>query len=142
MTEQAGPSSNPSNKEEPTGPPPWERKWNDVTQAVGKAVAGAVDVVKNAVGGAQMPWERSWGGSSPAPSKAAPKPPTGAWKPIMETEAKAIKAAQFTPAELKARDIAMNSPENIAEMKGEIARAKDPKIKKILETELAKLQRK
>jgi hypothetical protein len=134
MTDQAG----QKNKEEPSGPPPWERKWNDVTQAVGKAIEAAVDTTKKALGGSQMPWERNWGGSSSAPSKPAPKALTGP----LNTEADMKTAAMFTPAENIARDVSMRSPENISELKQEIAKAKDPKIKQVLETELAKLQRK
>ena len=132
MTEQAGSSNKP---EEPSGPPPWERKWNDVKETVGKAVDAVVDTTKKAVGSVQMPWERSWGGSIPTVPKAAPRAVTG---PI-DTEAKMKVAAQFTPAEVKQRAIDMRSPETLAELRAEIARAKDPKIKTTLVNELNKL---
>ncbi len=139
MTNQAG----SSNKvEEPSGPPPWERKWNDVKDTVGKAVDAVVDTAKKVIGGSQMPWEKNWGGSTPSVSKAAPSPVRAPSKPFLETEAKMIKAAQFTPAEIQARDVSMRSPETIKELKDEISRTKDAKIKQVLETELAKLQRK
>lgn len=139
MTEQAGSSSK---TEEPSGPPPWERKWNDVKETVGKVVDAVADTAKKAVEGSQMPWERSWGGSTPSVPKAAPSPSTTPSKPIMETEAKMKVAAQFTPAEEKTREQEMRSPAAIKELQGELDKATNPKIKQILTEELAKLQRK
>ena len=140
MTDQAG-SSNKTT--EPTGPPPWERKWNDITEMAGKAVDSIVETAKKAVGSVQMPWERSWGGSSQEGIKTAPRASTALPIPVgaLKTEKDMVKAAQFSPAELKQHAIEMKSPENIQELKKELSRATNPSVKKILEEELAKLLR-
>lgn len=137
MTDQAGSSNKPV---EASGPPPWERKWNDAKEFVGKAVDSVVDTAKKAVESVQMPWERNWGGSGSVPSPAAPTPVPGPYKPIMETEAKMKVAAQIDPNEKRDLSAAMRVHlDGIRELKVEISRTKDMKTKKILTDELKKL---
>jgi len=136
MTEQAGSSNKPV---ENTGPPPWERKWNDVKEFVGKTVDAAVDTTQKALNGVKMPWERQWGGEVAKPQQTFAMPPVA---PVgaLKTEAAMVKAAQFSPAELKQHAKEMRSPENIAELQREIKRTTNPSAKKILVDTLEKLQ--
>lgn len=132
MTEQVG------NQSEANKTSPWERVWNDASE---KIVPVVKDVVQKALKAPTMPWNMDWGGSSSsppsAPSRAIPAP-SGS----METEGKMVAAAQFSPEEIKARDIQMRSPENLAEMRDAISKAKTPEEKKVLTEELNKLMRK
>ena len=85
-----------------------------------------------------MPWEGTWKEKSKAtPQQGVTEAPTPI-KPI-PTEAAMIKAAQLSPRE-KERDAARErTAGNIAELKAEIARTKDPKTKKVLEDYLKSL---
>jgi len=127
MTQETG--NNPTEKK------PWESDW--VPKAKQLATE-TVDNVKKAVDGVKMPWEDTWKEKPKAtPQQGVTESPTPI-KPLL-TEAAAIKAAQLSPAE-KARDAAREkSAGNIAELKAEIAKAKDPKIKKVLEDYLKSL---
>jgi len=135
MTETVGKQSEVNNT------PPWERVWNEAAIKV-KEVAASVDTtVQKVFKASTMPWNMDWGSSTrPVKKEAAravPVPLKG-----METEKKMIAAAQFTSEEIKARDVQMKSPENIAELKAEITKTKNPEAKKILTEELNKLLRK
>ena len=127
MTQETG--SNPTEKK------PWESDWVPKAKQL---VTETVDNVKKAVEGVKMPWEDTWKEKAKAtPQQGVTEAPTPV-KPLL-TEAAAIKAAQLSPAE-KARDAAREkSAGNIAELKAEIARAKDPKTKKVLEDYLKSL---
>ncbi len=118
------------------------RSSSSVTQMVEGFKGIGEGLVKNL--GKLMPWEMaqeairnppSWLGID-KPKQKAPEAPV---KPL-NTEADMIKAAQFTPAEMKAQHAEIRSPESIRELLNEIANAKDPKIKKILTDTLAKLK--
>lgn len=136
MTEQTG-----SSNKETDVMPPWERKWNDTKDFVGKTIDSVVDTTKKAVGSVQMPWERSWGSSVSVPPTEAPRPSPTPYKPMFDTEKQMIKAVQFTPEELKRHAVEMRSPESIKELKEELSRTTNPKVKQILEKELIKLTR-
>lgn len=127
MTKETG--SNPTEKK------PWESDWVLKTNQL---VAETVDNVKKTVEGVKMPWEYTWEEKPKAtPQQGVTESPTPI-KPLL-TEAAAIKAAQLSPKE-KERDAAREqSAGNIAELKAEIAKAKDPKIKKVLEDYLKSL---
>lgn len=127
MTQEAG--SNPTEKK------PWESDWVPKAKQL---VTETVDNVKKAVEGVKMPWEDTWKEKAKAtPQQGVTEAPTPV-KPLL-TEAAAIKAAQLSPKE-KERDAAREkSASNITELKAEIAKAKDPKIKKVLEDYLKSL---
>ena len=114
---------------------PWESDWVLKTNQL---VTETVDNVKKTVEGVKMPWEYTWEEKpKAAPQQGVTEAPTPV-KPLL-TEAAAIKAAQLSPAE-KERDAAREkSAGNIAELKAEIAKTKDPKIKKVLEDYLKSL---
>lgn len=114
---------------------PWESNWVPKAKQL---ITETVDNVKKAVEGVKMPWEGTWKEKSKAtPQQGVTEAPTPI-KPI-PTEAAMIKAAQLSPKE-KERDAARErSASNIAELKAEIARTKDPKTKKVLEDYLKSL---
>ena len=114
---------------------PWESNWVPKAKQL---ITETVDNVKKAVEGVKMPWEGTWKEKSKAtPQQGVTEAPTPI-KPI-PTEAAMIKAAQLSPKE-KERDVARErSASNIAELKAEIARTKDPKTKKVLEDYLKSL---
>lgn len=111
---------------------PWEKDWAlKSKQAVTETVEKAVEAVK-------MPWERLWKEKPRAtPQQGVTEAPTPAID--VSTEAGMKKAAQFTPQELSRQAAQERSPANIKELKAEIAAAKDPKTKKILEDHLKNL---
>lgn len=127
MTQETG--SNPTDKK------PWESDWVPKTKQL---ITETVDNVKKAVEGVKMPWEDTWKEkpkSTPQQGVTEAPPPI---KPI-PTEVAMIKAAQLSPKE-KERDAARErTAGNIAELKAEIARTKDPKTKKVLEDYLKSL---
>ena len=114
---------------------PWELDWLPKAKQL---VTETVDNVKKAVEGVKMPWEGTWKEKSKAtPQQGVTEAPTPI-KPT-PTEAAMIKAAQLSPKE-KERDAARErTAGNIAELKAEIARTKDPKTKKVLEDYLKSL---
>lgn len=114
---------------------PWESDWVPKAKQL---VTEAVDNVKKAVEGVKMPWEDTWKEKPRAtPQQGVTEAPTPI-KPI-PTEAAMIKAAQLSPTE-QAKDAAREkSASNIAELKAEIAKTKDPKTKKVLEDYLKSL---
>lgn len=137
MSNEAGHQSNQGSDEKM----PWEMEW---TLKDKQLATDAVNDVKEVAEGVKMPWEMKWEEkpkfTRPTVPKAPVTPPKkGEYTSLIPTEAAAIKAAQLSPAE-KARDAAREkSPGNIAELKAEIAKAKDPKIKKVLEDYLKSL---
>ena len=114
---------------------PWELDWLPKAKQL---VTETVDNVKKAVEGVKMPWEGTWKEKTRStPQQGVTEAPTSI-KPI-PTEAAMTKAAQLSPKE-KERDAARErSTSNIAELKTEIARTKDPKTKKVLEDYLKSL---
>jgi len=108
---------------------PWERVWNDTPTTL----------PQQAPPGSQKPWEKY--ASVPLPPAVSEKPTAQTQKaPVsFKTEADVKAAVQLTPEE-QARDERINrSPENIAELRREIANTKDPKNRQILQVELDKL---
>lgn len=128
MTQETG--SNPTEKK------PWESDWVPKAKQL---VTETVDNVKKAVEGVKMPWEDTWKEKPKAtPQQGVTEAPKGSIGPL-NTEAQAIKAAQLSPKE-QAKDAAREkSAGNIAELKAEIAKTKDPKTKKVLEDYLKSL---
>ena len=114
---------------------PWESNWVPKAKQL---VTDTVDNVKKTVEGVKMPWEGTWKEKTRStPQQGVTEAPTSI-KPI-PTEAARAKAAQLSPKE-KERDAARErSASNIAELKAEIARTKDPKTKKVLEDYLKSL---
>ena len=114
---------------------PWELDWLPKAKQL---VTETVDNVKKAVEGVKMPWEGTWKEKSKAtPQQGVTEAPTPI-KPI-STEAAMIKAAQLSPKEKERDAVRERTASNIAELKAEIARAKDPKTKKVLEDYLKSL---
>ena len=114
---------------------PWELDWLPKAKQL---VTETVDNVKKAVEGVKMPWEGTWKEKSKAtPQQGVTEAPTPI-KPI-PTEAAMIKAAQLSPKEKERDAVRERTASNIAELKAEIARAKDPKTKKVLEDYLKSL---
>ena len=114
---------------------PWELDWLPKAKQL---VTETVDNVKKAVEGVKMPWEGTWKEKPKATHQQGVTEAPTSIKPI-PTEAARAKAAQLSPKE-KERDAARErSASNIAELKAEIARTKDPKTKKVLEDYLKSL---
>ena len=109
---------------------PWESNWVPKAKQL---VTDTVDNVKKTVEGVKMPWEGTWKEKPKAtPQQGVTEAPTSI-KPIP------TEAAKLSPKE-KERDAARErSASNIAELKAEIARTKDPKTKKVLEDYLKSL---
>lgn len=133
MSNEAGNQPKPDSKEKM----PWEMDW---ALKAKQLVTETVDTAKKAVEGVKMPWEMRWEEKPKAtPQQGVTEAPTPI-KPI-PTEAAMIKAAKLSPME-QARDAARErTAGNIAELKAEIARTKDPKNKKILEDYLKSLEK-
>lgn len=114
---------------------PWESNWVPKAKQL---ITETVDNVKKAVEGVKMPWEGTWKEKPKVtPQQGVTESPTSI-KPI-PTEAARAKASQLSPKE-KERDAARErTAGNIAELKAEIARTKDPKTKKVLEDYLKSL---
>ena len=133
MTQPTG--SNETPKEQM----PWEMTW---TEKAKQAITSTVDTVKKAVEGTRMPWEMDWKEKPRATPKSAPEapvePPTKGYK----NEAAMKVAVQFTPKEEARRAAQESSAANIKELEQEIARAKDPKAKKVLQDYLNSLRKK
>lgn len=114
---------------------PWESDWLPKAKQM---ATEAVDSVKKAVEGVKMPWEDTW--------KEKPKatPQQGVAEPLkpampVKTEAQMKEAIKLSPKEQAAEKARESSASNIAELKAEIKKTKDPKAKKVLEDYLKSL---
>ena len=126
------------NQSEIPSKPPWERLWNEISTIGEKVIDNIKEIGTKATERARKPWEQDWGGSTKSPEIIAPEP----FKALYLTETSVKKAAQFTPEEIKARDVEMRSVATIDELNKEIGRTKDPKIKRVLMAHLEQITKK
>jgi ElaB/YqjD/DUF883 family membrane-anchored ribosome-binding protein len=102
---------------------PWKRFWND------KAMP-PTPKQEEAPTGAVKPWEREW------KVQKNTKPVTVG---TLATEKQMLAAAELSEEERQKENIRELSDSNVAALRTEIANAKDPTVKNILEAELKKI---
>lgn len=124
---------------------PWERVWNSLGAVPEQPTTNKAKVPTNA-----KPWEVPWATDVITPKaekfkaekpKEAPKIPASDRK-LSSQDKELVKQAAMTPEEIAADEAFNLTPGNIAELKAEIAKTKDPANKAILQTELDKINEK